>query len=59
MATSTLVANLAFGTPLTSFVRCRIRTWDQLRAAIIVELEGTRKWRRRRPPRGIAFDIAS
>jgi hypothetical protein len=26
MATSTLVANLAFGTPLTSFVRCRIRT---------------------------------
>lgn len=33
--------------------------WDRLRRRSFVELEGTRKWRRRRPPRGIAFDIAS
>ena len=31
--------------------------WDPLRQAVIGELE-TRGWRRRTPPRGIAFDIA-
>jgi hypothetical protein len=30
--------------------------WDPLRQAVIAELE-TNGWRRRKPPRGIAFDI--
>lgn len=30
--------------------------WDPLRQAVIAELE-TRGWRRRKPPRGIAFDL--
>lgn len=33
--------------------------WDQLRKAIVIELERTRSWRRREPPRGIAFDIGA
>jgi len=30
--------------------------WDRLRAAVVIELEKG-SWRRRRPPRGIGFDI--